>query len=421
MNPDIIAAQMTRRSVVAGLGTMALAAGAASLAEAQLAASPPSGSHPMNEGVKPTDPFPQNPELTSQNPNAWSPPPTDAGDVNAFRYPFAVAHNRVTRGGWGRQVTIRDLPISKDLAGVNMRLEAGGIRELHWHVPAEWGFMIQGDARVTAVDTEGRSFVDDVGKGDIFNFPGGIPHSIQGLEGGCEFLLVFDDGNFSEFDTFLITDWINHTPRDVVARSLNLPGQTLDNVPKKDLWIFASSVPGPLEEDRRAAAGGAGGAPANAYSFRMSRQSPDKRTKGGEVRIVDSTRFKASATIASALVTLEPGGLRELHWHPNADEWQYFVAGTGRQTVFTGGGKARTIDFRAGDVGYVQKSLPHYIENTGNTQMMFLEMFKAPRYTDISMAQWLSRLPPGLVDAHLKLGARAIAQIPREKMVIVPV
>ena len=120
------------------------------------------------------------------------------------------------------------------------------------------------------------------------------------------------------------------------------------------------------------------------------------------------------------LVTQKPGGLREMHWHPNADEWQYFVTGSGRQTVFTGGGKARTIDFNGGDVGYVLQSLPHYIENTGKTDLVFLEMFKAPRYEDISLAQWLAHLPPGLVEAHLKLSPREIASIPKEKMVIVP-
>ena len=86
-----------------------------------------------------------------------------------------------------------------------MRLKPGGIRELHWHKEAEWAYMLAGRARITAVDAQGRNFIDDVGVGDLWNFPAGIPHSIQGLEEGCEFLLVFDDGNFSENETFLIT------------------------------------------------------------------------------------------------------------------------------------------------------------------------------------------------------------------------
>jgi oxalate decarboxylase len=90
----------------------------------------------------------------------------------------------------------------------------------------------------------------------------------------------------------------------------------------------------------------------------MRAMKPDKVTRSGEVRIADSSRFKVSKTVAAALVNLKPGGLRELHWHPNADEWNYFIAGTGRMTVFIGGSKARTIDMRAGDVGYIDQSVP---------------------------------------------------------------
>src|SRR5258707_3699462 len=115
---------------------------------------------------------------------------------------------RLEPGGWTRQVTVRELGVSKNIAGVNMRLNAGGVRELHWHKAAEWSYMLYGNARITAIDAQGRNFVDDVGVGDLWYFPAGIPHSIQGLgPDGCEFLLVFDDGEFDEDNTFLITDW----------------------------------------------------------------------------------------------------------------------------------------------------------------------------------------------------------------------
>src|SRR5437660_3830660 len=79
----------------------------------------------------------------------------------------------------------------KDLPGF-MRLTPGGVRELHWHKQAEWAYMLDGHARITAIDQDGRNFVDDVGVGDLWYFPAGIPHSIQGLQEGCEFLLAFD-------------------------------------------------------------------------------------------------------------------------------------------------------------------------------------------------------------------------------------
>ena len=145
-----------------------------------------------------------------------------------LRFSFDDAHMRLTTGGWTRQVTVRELGISKNVAGVNMRLNAGGVRELHWHKAAEWAYMLYGSARITAIDAEGRNFVDDVGVGDLWYFPSGIPHSIQGLgPDGAEFLLVFDDGEFDEDNTFLLSDWPAHaTGRSPRTSACRLPCST---------------------------------------------------------------------------------------------------------------------------------------------------------------------------------------------------
>jgi oxalate decarboxylase family bicupin protein len=90
-----------------------------------------------------------------------------------------------------------------------MRLDEGVIRELHWHTEAEWAYVLAGKVRITALDVEGGSFMDDLEEGDLWYFPAGHPHSLQGLSpNGTEFLLIFDDGNFSEESTFLLTDWL---------------------------------------------------------------------------------------------------------------------------------------------------------------------------------------------------------------------
>ena len=170
-----------------------------------------------------------NTALDAENPSSvWS-PETDNGTVEPFKYSFGLAHKRIEDGGWTRQVTERELPISKTMAGVEMRLITGGVRELHWHTSAEWAFMTYGNARITAVDAEGRSFVNDVTVGDLWLFPGGIPHSIQGLgPDGARFLLVFNDGSFNEFETFLLTDWFKHTPKEVLAKNFGVPASTFD-------------------------------------------------------------------------------------------------------------------------------------------------------------------------------------------------
>lgn len=366
------------------------------------------------------DPGPNNDVLDAHNPSAMVPPTTDAGAVQSFKYSFSMAHKRLYEGGWSHEVTSRELPIAKTLAGVSMRLTAGGVRELHWHTAAEWAFMLYGSARITAVDWDGRSFVADTNKGDLWFFPQGIPHSIQGLNpDGAKFLLVFDDGNFSEHETVLLSDLVAHMPGDVLSKDFGIPEKEIDKFPDKERFIFQTEVPGPLAKDQQAAAGSLGLSPHD-FVFRADQDAVTRETKGGRVRIVDSKAFKVANTISAAFVTVHPGGLRELHWHPNADEWQYYVSGRGRMTVFAAGGRARTLDFETGDVGYVLKTLPHYIENTGKTDLTFLEMFKSSFFEDLSLSEWLTHTPPELVMAHLNINRATLDALPKEKQVVLP-
>ncbi|MGA8619229.1 MAG: cupin domain-containing protein [Candidatus Sulfotelmatobacter sp.] len=182
-------AELTRRRFI-GVASTALAATAAAAGQSQQSNKPlqvPGHTAPNEDQLAPT-----NAALDTENPNSVWPPKTDNGTVPPFKYSFSLARKRIESGGWTRQVTARELPISKTIAGVQMRLTAGGVRELHWHVSAEWSIMLYGNARITAVDQNGRSFVSAVSDGDLWLFPPGVPHSIQGLgPDGCEFLLVF--------------------------------------------------------------------------------------------------------------------------------------------------------------------------------------------------------------------------------------
>ena len=412
-----ISEKLSRRSFLEK-GSAVLAAGASlpMLAAAQQTRDMSGDTH---TGVNETQPGPINKTLDSSEPDSVYPPGTDAGGQPPFKYPFSYAHKRIEAGGWTRQVTVRDLPISKKMAGVEMRLIKGGVRELHWHVGAEWAYMTAGTARITAVDQHGRAFVDEVSTGDLWLFPGGIPHSIQGVgSDGCQFILVFDDGNFNEFETFLLTDWMHHVPKEVLAKNFSVPESTFNNVPPHELFIFPRDLPRPLEEERKEVYAGTEPVP-NTFAFFASKMQPTKVSAGGSVKIIDRKNFPAT-NIAAAIVTLKPGGLRELHWHPNEDEWQYYVAGKGRMTVFSAGGHARTMDFHEGDVGYIEKSMPHYIENLGDTDLLFLEVFPSPEYQDISLAEWLAHTPSRLVDQHIGVGEGFLRKLPKKEAVITP-
>jgi len=397
-----------------------LAAGAAGGLLTAASAAAQSGDavpQPQRPGHGGTDPGPRNLMRDRQNPDILVPPSTDHGTLPNLRFSFSDSHMRLETGGWTRQVTVRELGISKPIAGVNMRLNAGGVRELHWHKAAEWAYMLYGTARITAVDAQGRQFVDDVGVGDLWYFPSGIPHSIQGLgPDGCEFLLVFDDGDFDEDNTFLVTDWFKHVPNEVLGKNFGVPASLFGNTPDpSERYIFPAPLPGPLSSDKIP---GATAVP-QTFSHRLMAQEPI-RTRGGTARIVDSSNFPVATTIAAALVEVNPGAMRELHWHPNTDEWQYYIEGQGRMGVFASAGQARTFDFRAGDVGFVPFAMGHYVENTGDTPLRFLEIFRSSYFADVSLDTWLALTPPELVEAHLKLDRQVMQALRKTKTPIVP-
>lgn len=350
-----------------------------------------------------------------ENPDMLVPPATDAGLLPNLKFSFSDTSMKLDHGGWSREVTVRELPVAKTLAGVNMYLTPGGVRELHWHQQAEWAYMILGSARVTAVDQNGRNFIADIGPGDLWYFPAGLPHSLQGLEDGCEFLLVFDDGNFSELNTLSISDWFAHTPKEVLSANFGVPEEAFRSVPDEQVYMFQAPVPGSLESQRVESPYGT--VPLS-FKHRLLAQTPIV-TPGGSVRIVDSSNFPISKTIAAALVEIKPGCMRELHWHPNQDEWQYYLTGQGRMTVFAGSGAARTFNYRAGDVGYVPFAYGHYIQNTGTESLWFLEMFRSDRFEDVSLNQWMALTPKELVGENLHVGSELLDALRKEKWPVV--
>ncbi|MEU1684054.1 oxalate decarboxylase family bicupin [Micromonospora sp. NPDC005707] len=370
---------------------------------------------PVRGGAGGPDVGPRNVAVDRQSPDLLTPPATDSGTVPNLRFSFSNSHTRIERGGWTREVTQRELPIATELAGVDMALEPGAYRELHWHKEAEWAYVLNGSCRIGAVDQEGRNFLDDVRQGDLWFFPKGIPHHIQALGEGVEFLLVFDDGGFSENSTFLMSDFFARTPKSVLAKNFGWSVDQLSGLPEKEKYIFPGEVPPPLEQDRVVSP--TGDVP-RTFKHRLHAQAP-QRFPGGTVRIVDSTNFAASTAICAAMVEIEPGGLRELHWHPTDDEWQYWISGRGRMGVFASSGVARTFDFQAGDVGYVPFAYGHYIENLGDEPLVFLEMFRKPRFEDISLAQWMANMPAEVIADTINLPREMIEALPREKRPVV--
>jgi oxalate decarboxylase len=415
--------KLSRRTALgAGVaGTGAVLAAAAKAASFGNPDEPPQGAINAQNPADLTIPGPHSTPLAGQFPMAGSPPPTDSGSLPLFWASFNNAQRRIQDGGWARQVTQTDFAISESISGVDMRLAAGGVREMHWHLAAEWAYMTYGNCRVTVVDPQGRAYVADVKEGDLWYFPAGYPHSLQGTgPDGCQFLLCFDDGKASEYSTLLLSEWLAHTPPDILSLNFGLPPEAFKNIPIDDLYIFQSTLPGPLSADRDAVRSAAG-SPPNPFTYTLGGGPRARSSKGGFVQIADSSNFKVATTVAAALVTVHPGGMRELHWHPNADEWQYYIKGQGQMTVFQTGPNAVTTNFNPGDIGYIKRSMGHYIKNVGDTDLVFLEVFRADSFQDISLSDWLTHTPAQMVTANTNLSADIIAQFPKGSPGVVPV
>jgi len=365
--------------------------------------------------------FNRNLELERQRPDLMAPPTTDHGGVDNALWPMGLSHSKLGhdgRAGWSRQQNVDNIPSATDFAGVDMRLEQGAYRELHWHKASEWALILSGAARIQAVDSEGRTFIDDVGAGDVWFFPSGIPHSIQGLEGGVEFMLVFDDGEFSEDNTFLVSETFAFNPKEVLAKNFATDESAFDNIPAGELFIF-QGTDAPKDIKAQNITGSAGIIPtAETYSYHWSEVKP-MEVPGGSVKFIDSSVFPIAAEFAAAYVTIKPGAMREMHWHPNSDEWSFFISGNARMTVYAATANARTFDYTIGDVAYIPHAMSHYIENTGTDDVVVLEVLADKKFTDISVGQWLGLTPAQVVQDTLNVDDAFIENLSREKPVVV--
>jgi oxalate decarboxylase len=384
--------RMTRRTLLAAAPFAAAAVGMRP--ERAVAAEPPKQPNVGKEAI--TDKFPPLPP---------------------FKFSLEKSNSRrVLPAGTAFEVNTSNFPISKSIAGVSMRLQPGGLRELHWHgVAAEWALVIEGHVMTTIVSPDGTVQENEFGPGDTWYFPRGFGHALQGLgPGQTHFLLGFDNGDFSEFGTFSITDWLSATPPRIVARNTNLPESVVTKLPKGEAYIVQGKVPKFGEPFRNPKL-----EPSQlTHIYGLAAQTP-RRFAGGEERIVQQQDFPIQTTLTSSLLDLEPGSLREMHWHPNSDEWQYYTKGRGRVGIFGAHGRVETAEFGPGDVCFIPQGFGHWIEQLGGDMTQVAILFNNPLYTEISLSQWLAANPPGLIADNFGLTEQLVDKLPRAALGIV--
>jgi oxalate decarboxylase len=327
-----------------------------------------------------------------------------------FKFALEASKGHGGNGSSAKQATVLELPISRGLAGVSMRLAPGAMRELHWHATAaEWAYVVTGRVRTTVFDAQGRAETNEFEPGDIWYFPRGHGHMLECLgDAPTHFVLIFDNGYFSEFGTFSITDWIGHTPKPLLAKNFNLPAATFDKFPDREVYFARGAVP-----PATAATPPQGvRLPPETHKFKLTSQAPTGSLRGVRVWQADAARFPISKTVTGTIFDIDPGAMRELHWHPNADEWQYVISGQASVTLFGSRGRYRTETLAQGDVGYIPQGYGHSIENTGTNTLRILIGLNAGVYEEISLSQWMASNPVDVLATNFGVPASTFEKFP---------
>jgi len=337
----------------------------------------------------------------------------------SFKYELEKKEPRIASGGITRGASVHEFPASIGIAGVSMRLQPGGMRELHWHAnAAEWAYVISGNARTTIIHPDGKSYIDNFGPGDVWYFPKGYGHSIQATgDTECHFILIFDNGNFSEDHTFSVTDFIASVPPAIVAQNLHLTLAQVAQLPRKEAYFALGANPdnsSPIAVPRTESE------LTSMHRYPLGAQQPKVIPGGATQRVVSSKEFPISTTLTGSIIELQPGALREMHWHPNADEWQYYLDGEAEMTVFLAEATAVTENFSAGDVGYVPMGAGHYIKNTGTTVCRILIGFNSGNYEAIDLSEWIAGNPNDVLETNFGVDAAFVEQLPQHKLFGVP-
>lgn len=345
------------------------------------------------------------------------PDPVASGkELPTFMFALEKSEGKVMGNSYGKEATVTQLPISKGLAGVSMKIEPGVMRELHWHATAaEWAYVLEGRVRTTVIAPDGTAETNDFEPGDVWFFPRGHGHMLECLgDKPCHFILIFDNGYFSEFGTFSISDWIGHVPPALLAKNFGVPASTFASFPKQEVYFARGKKP--PEEQSVPMQGW--NKPKLTHKYEMMKQPPHRVFSGGREWTVDSTTFPISTTITGVILELEPGALRELHWHPTSDEWHYVITGNISVTMFGSHGRYRTETLEKGDVGYIPQGYGHSIENVGSTPCRVLIGFNTGVYQTIDLSQWIARNPLDVLATNFSQPASLFEKFPKRDVFV---
>lgn len=381
-----------------------IAIGAAALAAGRTVAAPTGDAHASGYDVAPAGNFMQT-------------VPRKPGDPVTFTLSLDRSPVKATSGGWAREVTARQLPLSSNIAGAHLFMNPGGSREMHWHSTAgEWACVLDGQCQVVVLDPDGTVDVANLVPGDLWFFPKGHAHAILTLgTAPCHAILTFADGLYSERGTFGLSDWLSRFDGATLARNFGMPATSFAGFPQGETYINQGAV---IPLDSPAVRAVKELPPAKSHRYQLMAAKPWRSFPGGTMHLASAREFPMSDSMTGLITRLKPGAMQELHWHPNANEWFYVAKGQVRATLFGADKRMAVAELGVGDCGYFPQGWGHSIEALGTEQCEIIASLDSGVFQDSSLSEWIAKVPRHVLGNNLGTTDAMVALFPKGKVMI---
>jgi oxalate decarboxylase len=339
--------------------------------------------------------------------------PRRTGDAMKFTASLDGGPIKATSGGWARDITTRGLPIATGIAGAHLFLNAGGIREMHWHDSAEWACILAGHCQVTVVDPEGETEVANYGPGDLWYFPRGHSHAIQALGSEpCHAVLAFDDGLYAEHGTFGLSDWISRLDTGMIAQVTGLSREALAQLPPAEVYIRQGEI---IARDSPQARAQQVLNRKRTHRYQLMAQQPRVKSARGTIHVASAREYPIATTLTGIVTRLEAGAMHEPHWHTHANEWHYLAKGKVRVTLFAMDKRLATAEMSPGECAYIPRNCGHSIQNIGTEDCEIVGVLDSSRYEEATLSDWMKRAPRHVLANNLGLPQAAFTPGRKDK------
>lgn len=134
----------------------------------------------------------------------------------------------------------------------------------------------------------------------------------------------------------------------------------------------------------------------------------------GSITRLTADTFPILAGMSIKRLVLQPGSIREPHWHANADEIGYCISGSVLVSILDNGSSFSSFTISAGQMFTIQSGSLHHIENIGDEVVEIIVAFSNERPEDFSLHAAFGQMTDAVLGNTYDLEAAAFAPLARD-------